>query len=149
MASAASAADRPSPDCHFAMADGRQVDLSALRGKVVYLDFWASWCTSCLASFPFMDGLQRDLKTAGLDVIAVNLDAKPADATRFLSRRHIGFPVALGDNQRCARQFNVGSMPSTYLIDKLGNIRAVHSGFSTSDAKGLRAIVAQLLGEKA
>lgn len=148
VSSTALAADR-TPDCRFALTDGRKVDLGALKGQVVYLDFWASWCTSCLASFPFMDGLQRDLKGQGLDVIAVNLDSKAADAARFLGRRHVGFPVALGDNQQCARQFKVGAMPSTYLIDKHGTVRLVHPGFAPSDGKALRANVAKLLAEKA
>lgn len=148
LSSGAAAAARTSPDCRFALTDGRTVNLGELKGRVVYLDFWASWCTSCLASFPFMDGLQRDLKGQGLDVIAVDLDAKAGDATKFLGRRHAGFPVALGDNQQCARQFKVGAMPSTYLIDKHGIIRLVHAGFAASDAKGLRATVSKLLAEK-
>jgi thiol-disulfide isomerase/thioredoxin len=138
---------RPVPDCRLTLPQGK-TSLSQLAGKVVYVDFWASWCVSCLASFPFMDQLQRDLGSRGLQVVAVNLDQKPADAQRFLAAHHVSFPIALGANDNCAKQFGVGGMPSTYVVDKDGHIRLVHSGFRPSEGPSLRGAVEKLLSER-
>src|SRR5437764_15062516 len=80
---AAAPLPRPAPDCRLALPQGHS-GIAGQAGKVVYVDFWASWCVACLASFPFMDQLQRELGPKGLQVIAVNLDEKPADAQPFL-----------------------------------------------------------------
>src|SRR3954470_10331419 len=97
---------RPAPNCKLALPQGRS-SVSQLAGKVVYLDFWASWCVSCLASFPFMEQMQRELGPRGLEVVAVNMDQKPADAQRFLATHRVSFPIALGANDACAKQFGV------------------------------------------
>jgi thiol-disulfide isomerase/thioredoxin len=149
-AQAASAAPlpRPAPDCKLALPQGHS-GIAAQAGKVVYVDFWASWCVACLASFPFMDQLQRELGPKGLQVIAVNMDERPADAQRFLAAHRVGFPVALGANDACARQFGVGAMPSSFLVDRNGKIRAVHSGFRPGEGAALRNMVERLLAEPA
>src|SRR5436305_9952498 len=101
---------RPAPNCTLALPQGRS-SVFQLSGKVVYVDFWASWCVACLASFPFMEQMQRQLGPKGLQVVAVNLDQEPADAERFLARHRVTFPIALGRNEACAKQFGVGAMP--------------------------------------
>src|SRR3954454_771597 len=145
---AASPLPRPAPNCPLALSQ-RHSSIAGLSGKVVYVDFWASWCVSCLASFTFMDQMQRELGPKGLQVVAVNLDQKPADAQRFLARHKVSFPIALGINEACAKQFGVGAMPSTFLVDRTGRIRAVHSGFRPSEATAIRGLVEKLLAEPA
>lgn len=142
----AATAPRLAPDCGIVLPQGK-TSLSRLNGKVVYVDFWASWCVACIASFPFMEKLQRDLGAKGLQVVAVNMDQKPADAQQFLSRHHVTFPVAFGDNETCAKRFGVNAMPSTFLIDRRGAIRAVHESFRPSDGPALRSAVETLLSE--
>src|SRR5438045_7659112 len=121
---AASPLPRPAPNCPLALPQGHS-SIGGLAGKVVYVDFWASWCVSCLASFPFMEQMQRELGPKGLQVVAVNLDQKPADAQRFLASHRVTFPIALGANDSCAKQYGVGAMPSTFFVDRSGKIRAV------------------------
>lgn len=140
------AVPRTAPDCALALGQV-QTSLAQMSGKVVYVDFWASWCVSCLASFPFMDQIQRELGPSGLQVIAVNLDENPADARRFLSTHHPAFPIALGNNSQCARRFGVNAMPSTFYVDRSGRIRGVHAGFQPGEAAAIRATLKKLLDE--
>ena len=143
---ASTAPTRPAPDCPFHLA-GHDSSLRQLAGKVVYVDFWASWCVSCIASFPFMERMRRELGPRGLEVIGVNMDQKPADAARFLARHSVSFPIANGANDACAKKFGVNAMPSTYIVDRRGNIRAVHSGFRPDEGAGLRGLVEKILTE--
>lgn len=121
--------------------------LEAYRGKVVYLDFWASWCVPCRLSFPFMNRLDQDLRERGLVVLALNLDARRADAERFLAGHPAQFVLGFGNNEACARGMGVAAMPSSYLIDRHGNVRAVHAGFRPGQAANVRAEVERLLSE--
>jgi len=145
---ASSVPQRAAPDCALHVS-GHDGSLKQLVGKVVYVDFWASWCVACLASFPFMEQIQRDLGPKGLQVVAVNLDQKAADAERFLARHRVTFPIALGGNEACAKQFGVGAMPSTFFVDRAGKIRAVHPGFRPGEAATIRTLVERLLAEPA
>ncbi len=73
--------DQASSSCHLTMLDGKPAyDLQELKGKVVYMDFWASWCPPCVKSFPFLNELDHELKDKGLHVVGINLDEKVADA---------------------------------------------------------------------
>ena len=142
----AAALPRPAPNCQLHLPAALN-NIDKLHGKVAYVDFWASWCISCLASFPFMERMQKELGPRGLQVIAVNLDQKPADADRFLAAHHVSFPVALGANDQCAKQFGVGAMPSTFIVDRRGQVRLAHSGFTPAEGNSLRYVVEQLLTE--
>ena len=137
------------PDCVMKSFDASdaQVDLKDLRGKVVYVDFWASWCGPCAKSFPFMNQLHRNLKERGLEVVAVNVDEQIADAEDFLSKQPAEFRIALDSQQACAKTFDVQAMPSTYLVDRKGVIRHVHMGFRATDTDNLQSQVDQLLSE--
>jgi thiol-disulfide isomerase/thioredoxin len=145
-ASLAATAPRAVPDCAVSLPQG-QTNLHQFAGKVVYVDFWASWCVSCLASFPFMEQLQRELGPQGLQIVAVNMDENAADARRFLSTHKPSFPIALGNNSQCAKQFGVNAMPSTFFVDRNGNIRGVHAGFHPGEAATIRATIQNLLKE--
>jgi len=150
---AATAAAQPqvnqlAPDCAFTLAGqpGR-TDLRQYRGKVVYLDFWASWCGPCAISFPFMNLLQREDRARGLQVIAVDMDRTRQDAERFLTSHPANFAVALDGNEKCARDFGVAGMPTSYLIDRNGVIRQIHTGFRQGEAGRLRGLVEKVIGE--
>lgn len=94
-----------------------------------------------------MNSLQRDFASRGLEIIAVNMDAKADDARAFLAKHKPAFNVTAGANPSCATSFGVADMPSTYLIDRGGMIRLSHNGFRESDADFLRSRVEALLGE--
>ena len=127
--------------------NGDPVSLEKFHGKILYLDFWASWCTPCLLSFPFMNQLQRSYANRGLEILAVNMDEKPSDAQRFLADHPASFPVAIGPNVSCARNLAVATMPTSFLIDRNGQVRATHVGFRSGDVGTLRGALEQLLSE--
>ncbi|MEC4748390.1 TlpA disulfide reductase family protein [Methylomicrobium sp. Wu6] len=137
------------PKCELNSIDGgRAIDLGEFKGKVVYLDFWASWCGPCAKSFPFMNQLHHELGEQGVTMIGVNLDENAEDAKAFLSQYPANFTIAADKGEQCARQFDVKAMPSSYLIGRDGVIRHVHLGFRQDEGKELREMVEKLLAEK-
>lgn len=124
---------------------GGNVDLAALKGKVVYLDFWASWCAPCKQSFPWMNEIQSKYRDAGLQIVAVNLDTKAAEAQKFLSAVPANFSIAFDPKGESAQRYQVKAMPSSYLIDRKGNIQLVHTGFNQGTRDKLEAAVIQAL----
>lgn len=122
-----------------------QVDLAALKGRVVYLDFWASWCGPCRKSFPWMSDMQARYTSQGLSVVAVNLDQDQALAAKFLATYPPGFTVAFDPQGTSAEHYDVKGMPSSYLIDRTGRIHARHVGFRDQDAAALEEEVRKLL----
>ncbi len=124
------------------------VNLAQLKGKVVYLDFWASWCGPCKQSFPFMNELQTKYKAQGLEVVAVNLDAKRDDADKFLAQMPAQFSIAFDTKGDSAKRFEVKGMPSSYLIGRDGKVLAAHSGFKDEDRKDLESRIANALAAK-
>ena len=128
-----------------ALAGGAPVSLSAARGKVVYLDFWASWCTPCRAALPAIDELRREFPPEAFAVLAVNVDREPEAARRFLAKSPIGYPSATDPEGRIPASFGLETMPTSYLIDRNGVIRYVHRGFQRGDTAKLRARIAELV----
>lgn len=122
--------------------------LSDLKGKVVYVDFWASWCGPCRQSFPWMNDMQRKYGARGLQVVAINLDAKRADADRFLAQNAAGFALAFDSKGESARRFAVKAMPSSMLIGADGKLLYVHQGFRLEERAELEGRLAAALGIK-
>jgi cytochrome c biogenesis protein CcmG/thiol:disulfide interchange protein DsbE len=109
---------------------GSELDLRAYRGKVVYVDFWASWCGPCRESFPWLDDLVREYTAENLVVIGVNVDNDRARAERFLDVNPASFPIVYDPQGDIATAYKVSGMPSAILIDRAGNVRFQHAGFS-------------------
>ncbi len=146
---AAVEAGQPAPTfTGAALIGGEELKLESLRGKVVYLDFWASWCGPCRQSLPWMERLRRDFGAAGLEVVAVNVDETPGDGVRFLKRYAVSYPVVGDAKGVIAALYDVRDMPSSYLIARDGTVRKVHRGFNLRDAARLREAIAQLVGEQ-
>ena len=124
------------------------VTLAGLKGKVVYVDFWASWCGPCKQSFPFMNELLTKYRAQGLEIVAVNLDAKRGDADKFLAEVPAQFTVAFDAKGDSARRFEVKSMPSSYLIGRDGKVVVTHKGFKDEERKDLESRIAQALDAK-
>ena len=120
--------------------------LSKLKGKVVYVDFWASWCGPCRQSFPWMNEMQSKYGAKGLQIVGVNLDAKRADADQFLAQLPARFSVGFDAKGDLARHFGVKGMPTSVLIGPDGKVLAVHQGFKDEDRKELEAKFAAALG---
>lgn len=117
------------------------------EGRVVLVDFWASWCPTCEQSFSFLNALARDYRDAGLEVLAVNLDTDRRDALDFLAGRRIEFELAHDASGRCPRRFGLPGMPTAYLIDRGGRVRAVNRGFRKGEMQVLRQQIEGLLGK--
>ncbi len=104
--------------------------LAQYKGKVVYLDFWASWCTPCKQSFPWLNNLQTKYQQQDFTVFSVNLDANPEFAEQFLKEYPASFPIFYDAKGKLTRKFKLRGMPSSFLIDKQGKIVKAHVGFN-------------------
>jgi cytochrome c biogenesis protein CcmG/thiol:disulfide interchange protein DsbE len=125
------------------------VGLSKLKGKLVYVDFWASWCGPCKQSFPWMNEMQAKYGARGLQILAVNVDAKRADADGFLAANPASFQVGFDATGDAPKRFEVKGMPSSVLVGPDGKVIQVHNGFRPDERKQLEdAIVAALAGVK-
>ncbi len=131
------------PDIELGIGADR---LSKLKGKVVYVDFWASWCGPCRQSFPWMNEMQGKYGARGLQIVAVNLDAKRADADQFLAQVPARFSVGFDAKGDSAKQFGVKGMPTSVLIGPDGKVLAIHQGFKDEDRKELEAKFVSALG---
>ena len=123
-------------------------DLDQFRGRVVYLDFWASWCGPCKQSFPWMQAMRDTYERQGLTVIAVNLDMSRVDAEKFLHQFNPTFDVRFDPKGKLAEFYQVHVMPSSVLIDRHGVTRFTHEGFRPVDGATYEAQMQQLLAEK-
>ena len=121
------------------------LDLAALNGKVVYVDFWASWCVPCRDSFPWMNELQHEFGKQGLVIVAVNVDHERSDADDFLRQLSPDFGVRYDPQGLLAEQFHVKGMPTSVLIDRTGKVVTQHTGFRLADRGALRDQVRALL----
>ena len=110
-------------------AQGGNVTLEQLRGQVVYVDFWASWCGPCRRSFPWMNEMQQRYGHRGVTIVAVNVDTKREDAERFLRQYPATFAVVYDSAGATPGAYAVKAMPSSYLIDPQGRIAGVEHGF--------------------
>ena len=124
------------------------IDPNAFPGRVVYLDFWASWCGPCRQSFPWMENLKSTYGSQGLEIIAVNLDMERADADRFLKKYHPTFDVRFDPKGELAELYKVHGMPSSVLIDRHGEVRYTHVGYRPIDGSIYEAQIRDLLAER-
>ena len=121
------------------------LDLNEFRGRVVYLDFWASWCAPCRHSFPWMTKMQRELGQDGFVVVAVNVDRARPDAEQFLHEHSPGFKIVFDPDGALAERFGVKGMPTSFLIDRDGHIQSEHEGFRLKDRGALEQQIRLLL----
>ena len=127
---------------------GPSFDISQFNGRVLYLDFWASWCAPCQLSFPWMQSLQGTYASDGLAVVAVNLDRRRSDADRFLATKQTDIEVRFDPGGLIAEQFGVKGMPTSLIIDRHGVVRFTHVGFRAIDEPVYESQLKQILAEK-
>ena len=125
----------------------RTIQLSQYKGKVVYLDFWASWCEPCKRSFPWMNELQEQYGENGFEIIAVNLDESRTDAEAFLQKMPAKFDVAFDKSGKTAEAYNLKAMPSSFLIDRDGKLVHKSLGYRAEEKKILEKKIQQLVGK--
>ena len=124
------------------------IALKQFAGKVVYLDFWASWCAPCKTSFPLLNKLHTKLKEQGFEVVAVNLDENKLLGEKFLQEVPVDFTVLHDEKGEWADKYVVESMPTSFIIDKNGVVQKVHHGFTSDDIKELETKITELLAKK-
>jgi cytochrome c biogenesis protein CcmG, thiol:disulfide interchange protein DsbE len=124
------------PDFTLPDVSGKSVTLASLRGKVVLLNFWATWCPPCKAEMPSMNRLYNSLRERGLEVIAVSSDNSLSAVRDFLEKNRVDFRVVFDEKKSVTRQFHVFSMPTTFLIDKTGLIvEKLYGEYDWTDAE--------------
>jgi thiol-disulfide isomerase/thioredoxin len=110
-------------------AADEQWDLKSHAGKVVIVDFWASWCVPCRRSFPWLNAMHQKYADEGLVIIGVNLDADRSEAMKFLEEYPARFDIYYDETKELAREFGVVAMPSSFVIGRDGEIAKKHFGF--------------------
>jgi peroxiredoxin len=127
---AAPETDHFAPDFTLPDLQGKQVSLSQYRGKVVLLNFWATWCPPCRLEMPTMEKAYRKYKTKGFEVVAVSVDAGPTSAVQdFLEEFNLSFQVLLDPQMEILRTFRSFSLPTSLVIDRRGVIRMREMGY--------------------
>jgi peroxiredoxin len=120
---------QPAPDFSLKDVHSADVKLSEFKGKVVLLNFWATWCGPCKIEMPWFVEFQREYKDRGFSVIAVSMDEEGWDIVRpFTEELKLNFPVVVGDDRLADEYGGVSALPTTFIIDKEGRIAATHQG---------------------
>ena len=122
-------------------------DPGQYAGKVVVVDFWASWCVPCRRSFPWLNAMHNKYGDDGLVIVGVNLDMERADAEQFLEEYPAAFAIVYDENQELARQYEVVAMPSSYVIGRDGKVAAKHMGFKVKQQDEYEALIVAALQE--
>lgn len=125
------------------------IDLAKLKGKVVVVDFWASWCEPCKLELPALDALYKKHRAKGLVIIGVNMDETPAEARTFLKERPVQFPhVYDGEKKALADKLELDKMPTSFILDRSGKIVVRHEAFRPGDEKKIETTILKLLKKK-
>jgi len=137
----------PSLEHHVLDQQGTSVSLQEFAGKVVYVDFWASWCGPCRKSFPWMNAMQAKYQQQGLEVVAINLDVDTALAHEFLSKLPGHFTLRFNPEGDVAQAFELQGMPSSFLFNRKGELVQTHMGFFTENTPAYEHEIQMLLQE--
>lgn len=140
---------QPAPAFALPRADGAKVELAGLAGRVVLVDFWASWCAPCRRSFPALDAMQKKYAGQGLTVVGINVDTERDEALRFLAAVPVGFTIVFDPDGATPTSYQVKAMPSSYVIGRDGKLRLANLGFRAKDEAKLEAAVVAALAEPA
>jgi peroxiredoxin len=144
---AASAGNAAAPTFSLPGKNGETIDLAKLKGQVVMLNFWASWCGPCRTEMPLMDQIYKKYSPAGFTLLGVNVDTDSTDAQKFLSQVQVNFPIAYDRENKVSKMYDVAAMPSTVFIDRKGNVRALHRGYKAGDEAEYLAQIRSLIKE--
>ncbi|MEW6127808.1 MAG: cytochrome c biogenesis protein CcdA [Acidobacteriota bacterium] len=143
-------AGEPAPTLSLNVLDGGKVDLASLKGKVVLVDFWATWCVPCLSQIPIFNDFSTNYKSQGFEMLGISLDEEGAEIVKpFVKKQKMNYTIAVGD-AKVAEAFKLSSetpLPVAFLIDKQGRIRYTHKGTSPNVRAEFEAQIKQLLSE--
>jgi peroxiredoxin len=126
---------------------GKNIKLSELRGQVILLNFWASWCGPCRQEMPLLEKLQQRYSALGFTVLGVNVEEDPSKAKSLLKDIPVSFPILFDTQNTVSKLYDVSAMPSTVMIDRDGNMRYLHKGYKPGDEAQYKKWVKQLVKE--
>jgi len=129
LAWAANTLSGPAPGFALQSRDGEQVSLAALKGDVVMVNFWATWCVPCRQEMPHLQALYERYHGLGFELLAVNVEDNPEGARRWLEETPVTFPVLFDPKNQVSKLYNVVAMPSTVLVGRDGTMRFIHHGY--------------------
>jgi peroxiredoxin len=135
------------PDFTLQSLTGETVRLAELRGQVVLINFWASWCGPCRQEMPVLDRLHHRYKDAGFTVIGINVEGEAAPARALVDKTGVTFPVLIDEGQLISKRYDLKAMPSTVVVDRDGNVRYVHRGYKPGDEEKYVQVVKELIRE--
>jgi peroxiredoxin len=149
LAAPAAHASAPAAAADFSLPsrDGGTVRLSELRGQVVMINFWATWCGPCRQEMPLLQQLYGKYEPLGFTLLGVNVEPDSAPAQSWLKNVNVSFPILFDRDNKVSAQFGVEAMPSTVLIDREGNVRHVHRGYKPGDESTYADLVRGLVKE--
>ncbi len=125
----ASSMEGPAFDFTLKSRSGENVRLAELRGQVILINFWASWCAPCRKELPKLEDLHQKYKDLGVTILGINIDENPELSKKILKDVTVTFPVLFDTDSSVSGQYEIAAMPSTFLVDKHGNFRFRHNGY--------------------
>lgn len=137
----------PAPDFTLKSRSGENIKLSELRGQVVMINFWASWCGPCRQEMPILDQLYQRYEPMGFTLLGVNVEEDSAAAEKVLREIPVSFPVLYDSKNQVSENYQVRAMPSTFLIDRDGKVRYLHKGYKPGYEEDYQQQVRELIRE--
>jgi thiol-disulfide isomerase/thioredoxin len=146
----AASSSGPAPAFKLSGRGGKAIDLSAYKGQVVMINFWATWSGPCRQEMPLLEDIYKKYKPMGFTMLAVNVepDSKAAEAWLGKLAKPVSFPVAFDTDSKVSKMYKVAGMPSTVFVDRKGNIRVMHKGYKAGDENFYLTQIRSMLTEK-
>lgn len=138
----------PAADFSLSSRAGDTVSMAGLKGQVVLINFWASWCGPCRQEFPLLDTIYKKYKKLGFTVIGLNVEPDAKDAETFLKQNPVSFPIVYDPKDEMSKRYGVTGMPSVALVDRKGVVRWMHKSYVAGDENQYMDQVRSLLAEK-
>jgi cytochrome c biogenesis protein CcmG/thiol:disulfide interchange protein DsbE len=135
------------PEIALADLGGKKIDLASLAGKVVIVDFWATWCAPCREELPELEKFHKKYGAKGLAIVGVSVDKEPGGIKDFLDKLKVTFPVVHDAGHQVSGKYSPPRMPSSYIIDRKGVVRYVHGGYRAGDAAEFDKQIQELLAK--
>ena len=123
----------PAPGFSLGARGGKSLALSELKGQVVMINFWATWCGPCRQEMPLLEQMYKKYRPMGFTLLGVNVEPDPVGAEDWLKETPVSFPILFDRENRVSKLYNVSGMPSSVLIDRKGNVRYLHRGYKPGD----------------
>lgn len=147
LSATASELSGPAPDFTLSSNQGKNLRLAEMRGEVVMINFWASWCGPCRQEMPILEELYNRYSRAGFTILGVNVEPDPADADKILKDIPVSFPILYDTESKVSQLYNVEAMPSTVIVDRNGNMRYLHRGYKPGYEDAYREQIKELIRE--